>query len=1410
MSNLSFEFVHFPHPNGSEEPLDNDDGPSSLPAKRKRGRPVGSKTIKRQHVEGNDEQSDGNKRRPGRPRGSGPKQRAQAQENSLARITRKKWKPGDPILPGNDQKRSTSLPAQPIHPFFAPCSVPQLHTINPTLQPPPHANGRTVINNVQDQVDAEAIPSNFEHPPAHLPQDDIQIIDDVEDATNLVSLASEGLGDDEGEGDDDDDVENDDGGDEDSGRAGDGRTKNKRRPLPPWLQNIFQDIVDELNEDRKGLQGHSRHYAAGTFWLPRKSVWFHLHKQNIQPTDTFVPDFFLWDPADLLPGLAISCPNCSHPLTRHTIAKRPRRVVDIDSCFWMIGAIYRCRKGGVGGCGKMFRSWDSRILAKLPRALAAEFPAHLTWRSGLSRRAFGIVRSCIQHGMAAGAVAEMFRMQHLRRYDEICLQYLHTMIGRTSLSRQHYEPFHSFDDKSENGFHGFTPSGQWFRDVYDNVMEGHRDVLNQHTAMLTGRVCAIDHSHKLAKHVFKVNGVPIFTALLTVTNEKGEIRVCLFVATKSHSQYVEALRKMSHDLTQYGHPQPELFYTDNLIDKGMLESIFTSLLNEVTPIEKYAHLPYIALPLSCTPQVLSSVTEINNTIRGILDDIPSPSESLSDTRLVVGFDSEWNVETSMSGHIVGHGPPAVIQIAYKKQVFILQVGEMLARKKLPQELLNFLKDDRVIKAGRLVNGDLRQLAIAAGEDSAAFQGGLDLATYAKQRLLISDARTSLEELTAVILGQCLPKNRTERISSNWSDRDLTDEQRQYAARDAYACLCLYERISESPKPASLPATPKLTDCIGLPVTILSRDLNQVVARGIISQAANELSLNGINITPTRTVVSVREVTIPATIMAQHQKRTLSSLGPVPFDVVVLRSHIRIVSPNVADVASSTPIPASQPSNNVDSYASEPQVASCSGLDSDPETPFDGLPISDLFDGQTEDASTEATHLSESDMHERRDSQSADLGAETLGSRTPNLNSFIRSRVLKDVFHVFHMLYISRTHGLRVHFARALRDALLIPHPEDKARIEVWLKTKGLRWEDMIRTNATWLWRRCRRTVPPAERLYPLVHDVFMTWGPLKDAKTHLPLFNDAAWKIAKNILELIRYGYVSDPPGISLYYIIGLDTNGLPLYRCIRGTNSVEGGVHTHLRSMLPTCGVSVRHMVTCLLDFILRHNLLVGTFNTTGKKYAGHDSIWLLNEIQELEITLSAAHPDKMPLQLSWVNGNLYQQTTEVMGIAPIPEQVRTNAEMQEYVAETDGTQKQAYLAKMQGTRRPILPVNTIAERKLFNKLMRDSPEFRSSTTSIKPLAVKIWNRHAHDAEGKDIYYKLEEHLTAHFNGNWKEVANSVQSMCQALQQVQPLQRRLRDSERSKDMIHVPAAKMSIHHVDKGFLLPDANHDLP
>ena len=88
------------------------------------------------------------------------------------------------------------------------------------------------------------------------------------------------------------------------------------------------------------------------------------------------------------------------------------------------------------------------------------------------------------------------------------------------------------------------------------------------------------------------------------------------------------------------------------------------------------------------------------------------------------------------------------------------------------------------------------------------------------------------------------------------------------------------------------------------------------------------------------------------------------------------------------------------------------------------------------------------------------------------------------------------------------------------------RISAWGATLSplLTFAQLLLSRPLWVLQRCRRVIPPPEELYPLIKKLFSVWGPLKDAKTQLPLFNPQNWKTAKQILELIREGFVSDPP----------------------------------------------------------------------------------------------------------------------------------------------------------------------------------------------------------------------------------------------------------------------------------------------
>jgi hypothetical protein len=70
------------------------------------------------------------------------------------------------------------------------------------------------------------------------------------------------------------------------------------------------------------------------------------------------------------------------------------------------------------------------------------------------------------------------------------------------------------------------------------------------------------------------------------------------------------------------------------------------------------------------------------------------------------------------------------------------------------------------------------------------------------------------------------------------------------------------------------------------------------------------------------------------------------------------------------------------------------------------------------------------------------------------------------------------------------------------------------------------------------------------------YGKALDAKTGIPLFSKQAWQKANAVLELAHQGYLSDLDGIVLYEKAGIDQHGLQLWKCLCGTNKVEGGPH--------------------------------------------------------------------------------------------------------------------------------------------------------------------------------------------------------------------------------------------------------------
>ncbi|MBN2399325.1 MAG: 3'-5' exonuclease domain-containing protein 2 [Candidatus Aminicenantes bacterium] len=137
---------------------------------------------------------------------------------------------------------------------------------------------------------------------------------------------------------------------------------------------------------------------------------------------------------------------------------------------------------------------------------------------------------------------------------------------------------------------------------------------------------------------------------------------------------------------------------------------------------------------------------------------------------VLGFDIEVR-PTFKSGD---HFPPALVQMAGRKKVFLVQLKKVKALHLLAESFA----DGRIFKAGVAVAGDIEKLSEVMKFVPAGF---VDLGKMAaKAGIKAGGVRT----LAAQLLGIRISKGAQ---CSNWERSELTPAQVLYAATDAWVC-----------------------------------------------------------------------------------------------------------------------------------------------------------------------------------------------------------------------------------------------------------------------------------------------------------------------------------------------------------------------------------------------------------------------------------------------------------------------------------------------------------------------------------------------------------------------------------------------------------------------------------------------
>jgi hypothetical protein len=327
-------------------------------------------------------------------------------------------------------------------------------------------------------------------------------------------------------------------------------------------------------------------------------------------------------------------------------------------------------------------------------------------------------------------------------------------------------------------------------------------------------------------------------------------------------------------------------------------------------------------------------------------------------------------------------------------------------------------------------------------------------------------------------------------------------------------------------------------------------------------------------------------------------------------------------------------------------------------------------------------------------------------------------------------------------------------------------------------EAMMYYNVDYFRQRVPRIVLPPSLLYPRVRAVFELYGQAKDSETDAPLFNNNAWKAAKNVLKEILAGLASDPPGISFYSHrlnskgeLAYDNHGIALLNCSRGSNDTESA-HKQFITTFGTWNTGV-HMADCLMaEWRHRHNQGVSERRRLGFPRIGHYDTWLIDHLQKL-----IQHNHGVIYYPDWSNASDHVPTGETFGTVPIHSAELAAAiegiTLPKPLSEYKFTEDQQYLCKTMNVKIPLLPLVSKEEYQLFNLMMASR---KGTNIDFDAMAIE-WCEHV---DALHVFPKLAVYLRTHHR-NWshnQRVRDSVAQLKPGEDMLRELNARYADSD--------------------------------
>jgi hypothetical protein len=605
--------------------------------------------------------------------------------------------------------------------------------------------------------------------------------------------------------------------------------------------------------------------------------------------------------------------------------------------------------------------------------------------------------------------------------------------------------------------------------------------------------------------------------------------------------------------------------------------------------EQFTQKKYVTIPLApIRPASRDSAREVINAV------IMKCQDNGWDT---IGFDSEWVIGTKTGPAVITLATPDGATYYFAKEVF-------------NNSLWSLLGSDSIKKVANRISADISKLK----EIGKVVKGAVELGHEAANRGIVERRNPGLEELVPLLFHCFINKDPKLRIS-NWSLKDPSNEQIEYAVVDAYAHLLCYLQLMTMPyvDPEEVPPPGSMADiAIGDKVFMYASNKKNIVATGTFMGQAKQPNMFGkeANLKGHAEIrVLEEDLRIPGALVKVPTKTDHEAFSVlfnkaeekqsgilVPWKLVRVRIfETRIPQPNkpvnIATKLVSVPVPVAEPN----------------------------------------------------EVNDELIRKAAEKEGVTIG---PDEACKDESKGLKqDVEHIFIRFgkRLSKSHGAFGVFMARLSDAFFVPSQDDIEFIKAALRKADVSEDEINSKKWQYYKTRVRRTVPSPTELEREFKKVVQLFADVPDAKTSKPLFSKDTWNLYKSTLKHIRKGCLSDVAGMSYYVQLRTDSMGIPIFKCLRGTNALEG-FHQKIRQVIRGFNVSPRYAVALLHEFVYRwnHDVDVRVMGMP-KKYSNYYDGWVIED--EIEETLSWEELESPPHD-QWETTRDYANTGEMFGI--------------------------------------------------------------------------------------------------------------------------------------------------------------------